>query len=117
MLDSDQWTAWNEGAAGDGVGESLLYEFDKQRNLEKFEIVNGYAKSSKVYVENARIRLARITTATGSNAVILRDVARWQSLRVSKGLTNFVRLEILEVYPGIKYHDCAVTEVRFVERL
>jgi hypothetical protein len=98
------------------VGASLLYEFHRQANLERLEIVNGYAKSSKAYAENARIRLARITTATDSTTVILNDIASRQSLRVPKGPTDFVRLEVLEIYPGSRYHDCAVTEVRFFER-
>jgi hypothetical protein len=115
-LDNRPWTAWNEGAPGDGVGASLLYEFHRQANLQRLEIINGYAKSPKAYAENARIQLARITTATDSTTVILNDVASWQSLRAPNGPTDFVRLEILEIYPGSRYHDCAVTEVRFFER-
>lgn len=116
-LDGQQWTAWNEAAPGDGAEESLLYQFDHQRDLERIDIVNGYAKSSQVYVQNARIRLARITTERGSTTVMLKDLATWQKLRISKGPTDFLRLQILEVYPGITYHDCAVTDVRFIERL
>jgi hypothetical protein len=114
-LDNRPWTAWNEGAPGDGEGASLLYEFDRQANLQRLDIINGYAKSSKAYAENARIQLARITTATDSITVILNDVASWQSLRVPRGTTDFVRLEMLEIYPGSRYHDCAVTDVRFFE--
>jgi hypothetical protein len=116
-LDGQQWTAWNEGAPGDGAEESLLYQLDHQRDIERIEIVNGYAKSPQVYSQNARIRLARITTERGSSTVILKDIATWQRLRISKGSTDFLRIQILEVYRGITYHDCAVTEVKLIERL
>lgn len=46
-------TAWVEGAEGQGIGEYLDIVFDKQSiPFDEIHIINGYAKSQKVWEEN-----------------------------------------------------------------
>jgi hypothetical protein len=71
--DGDTRTAWSEGVAGAGVGESLEFFFDSPVILSGVELVNGYAKSRRLYRRNGRISQVRVITDRGSRLSALRD--------------------------------------------
>jgi hypothetical protein len=55
VLDGDLASAWCEGAAGDGAGQSLTFEFQPGVSVEGIGILNGYVKSGTVYLGNGRV--------------------------------------------------------------
>jgi hypothetical protein len=115
-LDGDRATAWVEGAAGAGIGQTLEYRFRRRLRLARLRIVNGYAKSEKAFRENARIRDAVLTTAAGTFPLELADHRRPQRVARDFGTTSFVRLSVKSVYPGSEFDDLAVTEIGFDRR-
>lgn len=62
MLDGDLSTAWCEGAAGDGAGQTLTFEFAHATTVTGVGIVNGYTKSPGVFAGNGRVRNLSVTT-------------------------------------------------------
>lgn len=59
LLDGDPSTAWCEGAEGDGVGQTLAFEFKPGVTVDAVGILNGYTKSDAIYRGNGRA--ARVT--------------------------------------------------------
>jgi hypothetical protein len=127
-------TAWCEGAKGSGVGEVLLARVEPGRPMR---IWAGYGKSEKLHAANARPRKVRVSvlqsrrfegyqfgmgyfdlTVAATGEVELKDVNGYQELKLpdfkadAEAKGTFVALEVLSVYPGAKYEDLCISEVR-----
>ncbi len=123
---TDRETAWVEGAAGDGVGESIEIRQTCLVGDESYEtdigfvelcIVNGYAATEKNWSENNRVRELNMYFDGEFVAVIaLEDTIKQQyidisqfGLKVQNGETASFKFEIGSVYPGTKYDDTCLT--------
>jgi RNA polymerase subunit RPABC4/transcription elongation factor Spt4 len=115
-LDGNTQTAWNSNGAqvGTGVGQVLSYRFADRVHLRRIELVNGYAKSDRVFGQNARINAVAITTDSGTIEVSLADSRQSQTVEQDFGVTRGVSLRVLSVYPGSKYPDLGLTEIAFL---
>ncbi|QWV92376.1 hypothetical protein KP004_14325 [Geomonas oryzisoli] len=113
-------TAWVP--VGNGIGETVSFLFKKKHfsgmkstTFWGLELINGYAKSKKVWQENSRVKRLRIE----HNDKPLFEVQLADSMEVQS--VNFapftirpgsiVKLIILETYPGTLYEDVAITEL------
>ncbi len=113
--------AWVEGVEGNGIGEYLMYEFaGNSPRITELILVNGYAKSTKAYYDNARAKKIKMYVGDKPYAILnLHDVIGKQFFdldtlggRVSD-LNWIITFEILEVYEGDKYDDLAISEIYF----
>lgn len=122
-------TAWVEGDDGDGIGEYLLYHFSAASpRITKIIVVNGYVKSSSAWKNNSRVKKLKMYIDDKALAILylsdtrgeqsfdfepigLSDRENWEKV---KGLPPWtMKFEILEIYPGAKYKDVAITEIYF----
>ena len=122
-------TAWVEGAAGHGIGEQITYDFPPENpRITTIIIVNGYAKSPKAWIENSRVKKLKMYVDGKAYAILeLADSKQEQSFSFSPlGVVDrkdydklrtyprwTITFEIMEVYPGSKYEDTAITEIYF----
>jgi hypothetical protein len=122
-------TAWVEGVKGDGIGEYLVYHFEAGRpRITDIIVANGYVKSEKAWTENSRVKKLKLYYNNKPIAILnLEDKRQEQSFHFTKPFGNkrdnhenlikknswTLRFEILEVYPGDKYDDTAITEIYF----
>lgn len=120
-------TAWIEGAAGPGIGEYLEYRFklpssEAERHnfgINEVVIINGYRKSDHLWEANGRVKTLRMyVNGVASTLFKLKDVKRPQTapfrfIPLKPGREVVLRFEILEVYPGKKYQDTAISELLF----
>ncbi|WP_196889334.1 NADase-type glycan-binding domain-containing protein [Aureivirga sp. CE67] len=118
ISDSSYKTAWVEGKEGSGIGETITFEFaENHPMIEEIIFVNGYVKSKKSWKANNRVKKMKMFLDDVFYGIIdFQDVYAEQSLKITlKQKTNKWRLkfEILEVYPGEKYDDTAITEIYF----
>jgi hypothetical protein len=113
LLDGDPTTAWVEGVAGSGVGETLTFRFPRRVNLDRVQLVNGYAKSEDLFLSNGRIKQMVVQTDVDSFSLLLRDTKDPQSLRRRFGKTSSLTMTIESVYPGRRYEDTALTSIAF----
>lgn len=137
VKDGNPKTAWVEGVAGHGEGEVVIARVDISKPIE---IYNGYGKSQRLFETNSRIAKAKIHFLSSSELMIgqggntysklrivktaetlLEDTNGYQTLKVTspptqEGQTTFIALEVVTVYPGSKYSDTAVSEIRNVKR-
>jgi len=124
-------TAWVEGVKGYGIGEYLTYYFSQiSPRITKIIIANGYVKSEKAYRENSRVKKLKMYVDNKPFAVLnLEDCRREQIFEfepigrkrpIGDNFEELAKLpkwtlkfEILEVYPGEKYDDTAISEIYF----
>jgi hypothetical protein len=123
-------TAWVEGVDGNGIGEWVSYYFLPQSpRVTEIIIANGYVKSEKAWKENGRVKTLLFSLNGEPVAILeLQDVRQEQSFTFSpigydrerytidelKELEMLVfTFTILEVYPGSKYTDTAISEIYF----
>ncbi len=119
LFDKNHETAWVEGVNGLGVGQTITYQGVRGDYIDEIRILNGYVKSDKAWTENARVKSLKVT-CNGQPICILQ-------LQNSRSLQVFdldyllydydgvftLKFEILEVYPGTKYQDTAISEIYF----
>ena len=120
-------TAWVEGAAGPGLGESVSFSIitagsdtdsDYSRQyINGFEIVNGYAKSKALHAANGCPQLLRVWfDGTAVCCVKLLDSmgiqeVEFEPLALAGAGNHELRLELLDVRAGSKYEDTAITDI------
>lgn len=134
MRDNDLRTAWAEGAKGSGIGETITFE-PKDAYVTEIALLNGFVSNETLYYANARIKKLRVELDCGEGA---EENDRHQTREIDlpdrpykdfnpryplasvdwvvqhpsgDGFIQRVTLTILDVYPGQKYQDAAVTEL------
>lgn len=117
LLDGDPTTAWSQaGSQGDQptVGSWVAFDLPQPTDVTMVGIINGYVKSDKAYTENARPRSIVISSDDGTEVrVTLEDIRTQQEIAVDLPGASTITITIESVYPGSKYPDVAMTEVRF----
>lgn len=116
-------TAWVEGVEGNGVGEYIKYAFPGTcPRITTVLVHNGYVKNWDVWRDNGRVKRLLMYYNDEPYAILnLQDTMGLQSFDV--GVLGYedkdsapawsIKFEILEVYPGKKYEDTAITEIYF----
>lgn len=117
LVDADLRTAWVEGKPGHGEGESLIADLKGTREVISVQVMNGYHKNEALFLKNSRVKDAEILFSNGSvERITLKDAPGVQTFDFTGHRAEWVRFAILSVYPGTKYKDTAITELRFVTR-
>ncbi|MGB8352642.1 MAG: hypothetical protein WCD79_02015 [Chthoniobacteraceae bacterium] len=119
--DDDATSAWvDDGATS--IGTKIIFHFPKKlpKELEQtpfygFDIANGYTKSETIWKSYARIKKARLYYNNKPLYIVdFPDTRRWQQVSFDDIMVRHgesMTLEILEVYPGTKSQDVAITEI------
>lgn len=120
--DFDLRTAWVEGKSGFGISESVSIEFllTKQLFVTHIEIYNGYCKSESAWKDNSRVKTLALMI-NGSHIANLHLSDTYKKQRFSIGTIGgevetgelVFTFKILDVYPGYKYEDTAISEINF----
>jgi nucleoid-associated protein YgaU len=106
--------AWCEGVAGPGIGQSITVHQNPAQVIGSMVVTNGYAKTPEAFRANARVKRARIETSGGvSKVVTLKDTREMEDIKLSPSKVSWVRLTILEIYPGEKHADTCISKFYF----
>jgi hypothetical protein len=111
-------TAWVVGKADYGIVESIEFEAI-QFPFHTIEIYNGFSKSLKAWKENSRVKKIKLFVNNNPRYILeLKDTYQLQSFRIGtlnkdKG-TLTLKFEIIDIYPGEKYKDTAITEINLI---
>jgi hypothetical protein len=115
-VDAQFATAWAEGAPGPGIGQWIELSWRTARQVRVVTVFPGYGKSRALFFANARVKSARLTFSDGHRVdARFEDVPSVQMIDVYDdwdAKVTSVRLEILDVYPGEKYEDACISEIR-----
>jgi hypothetical protein len=118
-------TAWVEGKAGDGVGERITFRFEREHfrrpelpgavPMRGLTFLNGYAKDPETWAANGRLKKVRVL----HNDDVVCDIelidtmsiqeASFDEFEINPG--DWVTVQILEIYPGSRFKDTALSEL------
>lgn len=114
-VDGSMATAWVEGVKGPGIGEWIQLNFDHEVKLRRVFIAPGYFKSPQIWLKNNRLAVAGFHFSDGSSREFrLPDQMQEQRIEVGEVRTNWVRIEIKQVYIAQSdSEDTAISEIRF----
>ena len=117
IKDWNHETAWVEGVKGNGVGQWIEYRDVSGCSISSIKILNGYVKSDKAWNENARVKRLKVYCNGKPKCILeLQNSRSLQYFDIDGGLgydVDTIRFEILDVYPGSKYQDTAISEIYF----
>jgi hypothetical protein len=117
LLDGDLTTAWEEGAKGPGLGEWVRFEFSKPVVIARIEIANGYQKDDERFAGNPRVKSLKVEYSNGVTQLIdLADSKDYQSIIATSEAVDWFKLIIVSVYPGGRWEDTALSEVRIFQK-
>lgn len=120
-------TAWVEGKSGSGVGEWIEYQFPADNpRITDIIVCTGYIRTRKAWEENGRVSKLEVGI-NGQKFTTLHlddtyaeqtfDVGEigWKRAEGTEPGTEPIRIRftILDVYPGTKYDDTAISEIYF----
>lgn len=111
LIDDDPRTAWVEGKTDYGIGE--YFEVNLPHGSYNIAIFNGYQKSYDSWRNNSRVKKFKIY---GDNKlicfVVLQDLMGHQNFDLpTDNVYKRYKFEIVEVYPGLKWKDVAISEI------
>lgn len=116
LFDDSLETAWQENAAGNGVGQWVRFDFGHTITLSAIEIANGYQKDGALFSANPRVETLRVEYSDGTTQQVrLYDDTGFQEITPAPKPTEWLRLTILSVYPGDTWDDAGFSEVRLYE--
>ncbi len=115
--DSDIRTAWVEGKDDYGIGESITLQ-STGAHIEQISIWNGYQKSPELYFQNSRPKSLKLYINDQPMYVLALEDSRAVQYFTIEGTKTIdgprrLRFEIIEVYPGSKWKDTAISEINF----
>lgn len=106
--------AWCEGVSGPGIGQSITVHQNPAQVIGSMVVTNGYAKTPQAFRANGRVKRARIETSGGYNKVVtLKDSPEMADIKLSPSKVSWVRLTILDIYPGEKHADTCISKFYF----
>lgn len=118
LFDSRYDFAWStDGKTTKGPGESLEISFQAPQEITGFIFWNGYQRSNEHFKANGRIAALKVTSGGESQEIRLADKLGFQSIHLAKPLNkaSSVRLTIAAIYPGTKYKDVLLSELRLTD--
>ena len=113
IFDWDPQTAWVEGKSDYGIGEFFLV--DLPHGGSSVTIFNGYQKSYDSWLNNSRVKKMKVYVEGNVLCFVkLNDLMGYQTFNLPldymENYTDF-KFEIVEVYPGAKWKDVAISEI------
>jgi hypothetical protein len=115
-VDGEDATAWR--TVGDGVGESLVLNYDHTVHVTRVSLIPGYAKvdpsdGTNRFTQNRRIRTARFSFSDGSGTNVgpFRDAPTLQGVDVDVD-TDSVTIQILTTTSNPERDYTAISEVQ-----
>jgi hypothetical protein len=110
LVDGNPNTAWCEGVAGDGIGESIMIDFGSVQRVNGIELLNGLVKSNKLYKQNNKIKKMKLEFSDGHSLILDSYFLKNDFEKPIK--SSSMKITILEVERGTKYRDTCISELR-----
>jgi hypothetical protein len=123
LIDEDLRTVWSEGAQGNGIGESISFQYSAKNQfgnttvLTSVTILNGFVKRNDLWKKNGRVKTFKLYINEKPFALLeLEDSKAFQTFdlgEISSPAGFTLTFEIFEVYPGEVFEDVVVSYITF----
>jgi hypothetical protein len=101
------------GTAAPGKGGWVRFGIEGNRSLEEIRLLPGRTDTLTSFTEYGRPKTLEVTLSDGTSTVVtLEDEPALQRFAVA-GTAEWVRFDILDIYPGSKTDDTYLTQVDF----
>jgi len=108
--EGDATRAWCEGVPGHGIGETITIRIEGAVPFRRLLVSNGYGKSVAAYASNGRVKAVEIISDTGIRTTVqLADHTDMQRINLPKTAQDWIRLKIVDVYPGARSTDTCLS--------
>jgi hypothetical protein len=105
---------WAEGEAGPGIGANITVNFKEP--VDAISVLNGYVDIEKrhLYRQNNRVAVLKVIDLDNNKEYEMEfeDIVYYNALEFEKATRN-IKLVIMSVYPGTKYDDTCITQIRY----
>ena len=114
--DWNRQTSWQDGNEYDsGEGEYITLNFENTTTVNMIQIFPGNAKRDDLYWRNERIKKAKVKFSNGKSVTYEFDDMfdePFQTIWLNKPVeTDYITVEVVEVYAGEEYTDLCVSEI------
>ena len=124
LVDGSLETSWQEGVAGDGIGESVMLDFGHDVEVMAVEMYLGNNRTDEWFYKNnvpSKVRLLCYGAQDGSGEelVVTKDTHERGATCIVMNrpvALRYLELVIDEVYEGSKYEDTCIAEIRVYGR-
>jgi len=117
LFDGKLITSWQEGKDDYGVGEWIEIKFPLENNYS-ISLVNGFVKSTKkhgnLYKKNSRVKKVKVLYGSDYSGEVEIDLEddRMDFQSLGNFRTDKIKIMIMEVYPGEKWKDTSISELK-----
>ncbi len=112
LFDGDIQTNWQEGTAGNGIGEYVSYEFKEVFTVDAMTFQLGNWKTKEYYYGNNRPKTLTIAMGEQSWTVTFPDEWVEFGLKFSSPVrTDTLKMTIDDVYKGNEWNDTVITDI------
>lgn len=126
LVDGNVETAWAEGVAGVGIGESITLHLKKATEIHEIDLLNGYFASADLYDKNGKVSRVRVDLGNGHvkeenlfvyvvGDVIEQDLAMQMysgSIEWKEPVTtDTITITILDAETGDEHDDTCISEI------
>jgi hypothetical protein len=116
-IDGNLATAWVEGVAGPGIGETLTLDLPGTAQITHIGIAVGYDSDQETFAANNRVQRIALTFSSGYHIdQTFHDVRGRQEGTITPpeewlAETDTLTIAIADVYPGTRYDDTPIAAV------
>jgi hypothetical protein len=116
IKDDSEATAWVAAGRDDDIGQWVKLTFSEKVVVSSISIVGAYGADENRFQWNNRLKKVQLCFPDSSHNKVftLADSRDCQKLTLDRPVTTlWLRIVILEVYPGTKYRDTPISEIYF----
>lgn len=111
-VDGNEKTSWQEGAAGDGIGESLHFELEKPYHVKYMSFQLGNWNSWEYFDGNNRPKELEITAGDVTQSITFPDGKTEYWVEFSEECpASEIDVVIKSVYKGSQWDDTCIAEI------
>lgn len=111
-MDGNERTSWQEGAAGDGIGESIHFVLESPYNIKYMSFQLGNWNSWEYYDGNNRPKELEITAGDVTQRITFPDGKTEYWVEFSREcLASEIDVVIKSVYEGSQWDDTCIAEI------
>lgn len=112
LYDAQDWSSWQEGVAGDGVGESVTLTFDREYQIHFLTIRLGNWYAANDFAENNRPEKMTFELGDERFTATFPDERKEFCLELARDIpASQLRMTIDSTYKGSIYDDTCINEI------
>ena len=112
MIDGRSDTSWQEGADGDGIGEWVMFQLDREYSVKYLTFMMGNWKSEQLFYANNRPESILLKLDDQEFYLTFPDGVREYTVELSEECqASNIFVQVMSVYRGASWDDCCISDM------